>query len=105
MQQFTAGLLALKWSKLSFDPARLQQDFVTEVVAPLRALASQTIDRKAIVLGLALPGRVSDRVMAAYRRYLFDGHAAGSSRPATVRNECDQCTIGRAVAVHEALYV
>ena len=67
----TAGQLALKWPKLSFDPARLQQDFVTEVVAPLRVLASETIDEEAIVLGLVLPGRVSDRVAAAYERHLF----------------------------------
>ena len=66
-----AGLLALKWPNLSFDPARVRQDFVTEVVEPLRALASETIDEEAIVLGLALPGRVSDRVAAAYNRHLF----------------------------------
>src|ERR1700759_1849371 len=40
----TAGLLGLKWGKPSFEPARLQQDFVTEVVAPVRALAGETID-------------------------------------------------------------
>ena len=67
----TAGLLALKWKTLSFDPARAQQDFVPQVVAPLRALASETIDQEAIVLGLILPGRVSDRVAAAYRDHLF----------------------------------
>jgi NTE family protein len=67
----TAGLLALKWPKLSFDPAGLQQDFVREVVAPLRALASETIDEEAIVLGLILPGRVSDRIAAAYKNHLF----------------------------------
>jgi hypothetical protein len=47
----------LKWSKLSFDPAKLQQDFVNEVVAPVRSLAGKTIDAEAIILGLALPGR------------------------------------------------
>jgi NTE family protein len=67
----TAGLLALTWKKLSFNPARLQQDFVKEVVAPLRALASETIDEEAIILGLVLPGRVSERVAAAYRKHLF----------------------------------
>ena len=34
----TAGVLALKWRRLSFDPARLSgDDFVPEVVAPVRA--------------------------------------------------------------------
>ena len=28
----TAALLGLKWSKLSFDPARLKTDFVPEVI-------------------------------------------------------------------------
>ena len=67
----TAALLALKWPKLSFDPARLQEDFITEVVSPLRSLASETIDEEAIVLGLLLPGRVSDRVAASYKHHLF----------------------------------
>src|SRR4029079_14599790 len=32
----TAGVLALKWRRLSFDPARLAGDFVPEVVGALR---------------------------------------------------------------------
>jgi NTE family protein len=67
----TAGLLGVKWGRLSFDPAKLQQDFVSEVVAPVRALAGETIDAEAIILGLALPGRISDRVAAAYEHHLF----------------------------------
>lgn len=67
----TAGVLALKWHRLGFDPARLQRDFVPEIVTPIRNLAGETIDRGAIVLGVALPGRVSDRVAAAYEEHLF----------------------------------
>jgi NTE family protein len=67
----TSALLALKWSQLSFDPARLQADFVPAVVQPLRALASETIDADAVVLGLVLPGRISDRIAAAYAHHLF----------------------------------
>lgn len=69
----TAGVLALKWAKLSFDSARLKNDFVPEVVTPLRALASETIDAEAIILGALLPGSISDRVAAAYDQHLFDG--------------------------------
>jgi NTE family protein len=69
----TSGLLALKWHKLSFDPARVGHDFVPEVVTPLRALARETIDAEAVILGIALPGRVSDRVAAAYDEHLFKG--------------------------------
>ena len=69
----TAGVLGLKWQTLSFDPARLQADFVPQVVTPIRALARETIDAEAVVLGVVLPGRVSDRVAAAYDEHLFKG--------------------------------
>jgi NTE family protein len=69
----TAAVLGHRWSKLSFDPARVAQDFVPEIVRPIRDLASTTIDAEAIVLGLVLPGSVSDRVKAAYNKHLFSG--------------------------------
>ena len=69
----TAGVLALKWRQLSFDPARLQADFVPQVVSPLRGLADETIDADSIIWGLMLPGRVSDRVAQAYDAQLFKG--------------------------------
>jgi NTE family protein len=69
----TAAVLGLKWNRLSFDASRLQSDFVAEVVQPIRSLASETIDAEAIILGIVLPGRVSDRVAAAYEQHLFGG--------------------------------
>jgi NTE family protein len=69
----TAGLLALKWNELSFDPARLASDFVPQVVQPIRSLASETIDADAVILGVPLPGHVSDRITAAYEHHLFGG--------------------------------
>ena len=69
----TAGVLGFKWHKLSFDPARIAEDFIPEVVAPLRALAGITVDIPAILGGLLLPGRISDRLAAAYDRALFHG--------------------------------
>jgi NTE family protein len=69
----TAGVLALKWRELSFDPTRINSDFVPAVVSPIRNLADETIDGDAIFWGIALPGRVSDRVAAAYDKYLFNG--------------------------------
>jgi NTE family protein len=68
-----AGMLALRWKRLSFEPGRISADFEPLVVAPIRALAGATIDVKAILLGLVLPGRVGDRVAAAYDRFLFHG--------------------------------
>jgi NTE family protein len=69
----TAGVLGLKWSRLSFEPSRLKTDFVPLVVAPIRGLAEETIDAEAIIWGVALPGRVSDRVAEAYDEHLFKG--------------------------------
>jgi NTE family protein len=67
----TAAVLALAWRHLSFDPVRASTEFEPRVVAPIRELASETIDANAIVLGLALPGSVSERVAAAYEERLF----------------------------------
>ncbi len=69
----TAGVLALQWSRLSFEPSRLKTDFLPMVVAPIRGLAEETIDAEAIIWGVALPGRVSDRVAEAYDEHLFKG--------------------------------
>lgn len=69
----TAGVLALAWKKLSFDPAKSSSDLIPHVIAPIRALASETIDADAIFWGVPFPGRVSDQVVKAYDRYLFHG--------------------------------
>jgi NTE family protein len=69
----TAGVLALRWPTLSFDPARLETDFVPEFVVPLRRLASETIDAEAVIIGGLLPGSISDRIAAAYDEHLFRG--------------------------------
>lgn len=68
-----AGVLGLKWSALSFEPARLRDDLVPEVVMPLRGLASETIDANAVIVGALLPGSIADRVAAAYDEHLFAG--------------------------------
>lgn len=67
----TAGLLALKWKKLIGNLNRFDEEFNTEIVKPLRALASKTIDAPGIIFGVLLPGRVSDRITRAYEDYLF----------------------------------
>lgn len=67
----TSGMLGLAWRGLSHDPARIKDDFIPKFVKPLRELAGETIDAEAIVLGLVLPGRISDRVARAYKDHLF----------------------------------
>lgn len=68
----TAGVLALKWNALTTG-APNRATFERELVAPLRAMADETIDVDSAVLGFLLPGSVSDRVASAYDKYLFHG--------------------------------
>ena len=66
-----AGLLGLKWTRLAFGPQGASTVFEAEIVQPIRALASRTIDEGAILGGILLPGTISDKVTEAYRKYLF----------------------------------
>jgi NTE family protein len=68
----TAGLLGFKWSRLAFDGNGIAAAFDAEVVQPVRALAGKTIDEGAILGGILLPGTISDKVVDAYRKHLFD---------------------------------
>jgi NTE family protein len=67
----TAALLGLNWRFLSFAPGGIGADFIPRVVQPIRALAGETIDADAIILGISLPGRISDHVAKAYQDRLF----------------------------------
>jgi len=68
----TAGVLGLAWSKLTFDANGVAAQFESAVVSPVRRLAGRTIDEAAVIGGVLLAGSVSDRVIAGYRRRLFD---------------------------------
>jgi NTE family protein len=69
----TAGVLGLNWKSLQFingcaPAAQLQ----SALIDPIRNLAGRTIDVRSIVTGILLPGiTISDRVAAAYDKYLF----------------------------------
>jgi NTE family protein len=65
----TAGVLGLHWKSLSVVPN--SADFARIVAGPIRSLAGETIDAESIILGMALPGSVSDRVAGAYEHHLF----------------------------------
>ena len=67
-----AGLLAARWSRLRFVDG-VADNFVDEVVAGIRALASRTLDVRAVVLGVLLPGSPANRLAGALRRYAFGG--------------------------------
>jgi len=69
----TAGVLALKWNEVTAPGVSDRKILEREFVTPLRQLAEETIDASAIVLGVALPGRISDRIASAYEKHLFRG--------------------------------
>ena len=66
----TAGQLGLQWSKLQWANG-VATNFVERVIAPIRRLAGETIDAGSILGGVLLPGSVSDRIVKAYRKYLY----------------------------------
>jgi len=62
----TAGVLGLAWGRLDFDEVGVAKRFKDEVVAPIRRLASSTVDVPAVLLGwLGLTAEFF------YRRALF----------------------------------
>src|SRR5437588_11821926 len=70
----TAAVLGRSWDRLQFDANGVAQAFPGEVVAPLRRLASTTIDRGSILGGILQPRKtVAEKVAGAYRKHLFDG--------------------------------
>lgn len=69
----TSGVLALAWTKMS-QAADRKKAFQDLVVAPLRRMASTSIDTKAVLSGVLTPGTVSDKVVKQYRDLLFGNH-------------------------------
>lgn len=66
----TAAVLGMNWNRLtaSSDPLVAFKEYV---VAPIRNMASISIDVRSTVLGVLGPGRVSDKIEKAYRKHLF----------------------------------
>jgi NTE family protein len=67
----TAGMLGLKWKRLAFDGQGISPNLVNDVVAPIRAMASVTIDTPDVLGGIFLPGTVADKVVSSYEHHLF----------------------------------
>jgi NTE family protein len=67
----TAGVLASRWSRLDFQDGEAMK-FPQEVVTPLRAFCSRSIDAPAIGEGALLPWRdVSEVIEREYGEHLF----------------------------------
>jgi NTE family protein len=69
----TSAVLGMNWGKLDFDSNGKAKKFDKYLVEPIRKLAGKTLDVKAIFTGILTPGSVSDKLVDAYDRYLFNG--------------------------------
>jgi NTE family protein len=79
-----AGVLARNWSRLAFDANGVACEFHTQLIEPIRDFAAKNIDVVSVVRGLLFPGSAADRVVAAYKRYLY-GEATLQDLPDTPR--------------------
>jgi len=67
----TSAVLALKWDTLSFNTVDARQEFVREVVEPIRNMARHTIDAGSIIEGVLLLGSISNKIVSAYEKHLY----------------------------------
>jgi len=65
-----AGVLAMNWNKFNFKDD-VASNFRDEIVAPIKKLASRTIDVSSVMTGTLWFGTIGDKVADAYRQYLF----------------------------------
>jgi len=77
----TAGRLALAWTALDFGPDGVARRFEDELVAPIRRAAGVTIDWKAAIAGLLLPGRTAGGELARWYAKLLFGEATLQDLP------------------------
>jgi NTE family protein len=69
----TAAVMGMNWKSMDFDAQGRAGSFVDSVVKPICGLADRSLDVKAIFTGLLTPGSASEKLAAAYDKYLFAG--------------------------------
>ena len=69
----TAGVLAMNWKNVMAGDGNARAAFEQWLVAPVRSLASRTVDEGSILSGIFLPGTIGDKVANAYDKHLFKG--------------------------------
>lgn len=67
----TAAVLALNWDILNPVATPDRSRFESALVTPVRSLAGETIDAWAVLGGIFLPGTISEKLQASYRKHLF----------------------------------
>jgi NTE family protein len=66
----TAAMLGLKWQSLNFSGG-IASNLKEEVIDPIRDFAHHTVDIPSVISGVLLPGTINDKVIHAYKKYLF----------------------------------
>lgn len=66
-----AAYLALQWKALGLDSSERSTNFEEEFVNGIRRVASTTIDLRAVIRGVLLPGRISSAVAGLYAQLLL----------------------------------
>ena len=67
-----AAILGMNWSQLK--AANWSREALLQwVINPARNLANETIDADAIIWGALTPGTISDKIVKAYDKHLFQG--------------------------------
>ena len=69
----TAAVLGMNWRSLDFNGKGVARNLEGLLVTPVRQLADQSIDVKTVLSGLFWRGTISEKVVAAYDKYLFHG--------------------------------
>jgi hypothetical protein len=95
----TAGVLAVGWGGLGFDGRGVAANFKDRVVAPLLAMAGETIDVLAGLIGFVPGLSASGRVEAAYqpagaRRLSLSGPGSRLKPRLTVLMFAEMCRFG-----------
>lgn len=67
----TAAVLGLTWNELQVQAPASRSLFEDRFVSRIRRLAGETIDAWGIIGGMLLPGTISDKIQASYRKHLF----------------------------------
>lgn len=69
----TAAVLGLHWREMGFPDSVSRKQLDDKFIAPIRELASRSLDVKSALGGLAWFGSISDRIAEAYDEILFHG--------------------------------
>jgi len=73
----TAGVLGMAWKDLELDAAGRAANFRPLVVDPIVEMSKRGVDVASVLSGFFIPGVISRRVVARYRRRLFHDSTLG----------------------------